>query len=351
MKLNAHRVPAVAIVVPAAIAMVGHSAFAGDSARDIARPRTLEWAEITASLATELAPELNGNMTSLAGSADLSLDFGAGDLRLGLMPQDEADKEHGTVGSAGGTSGGATDDPAALAKATQNPVADLISVPFQTNFNFGVGPNDSTQWILNIQPVIPISLGEDWNLITRTILPIINQPAPAPGVSSEFGLGDLQFTGFFSPKKPGKIIWGVGPVFQIPTATDDILGTGKFSIGPSVVVLTMHEHWVYGVLAQQVWSVAGDDDREDVSAMLIQPFINYNMEKGWYLTSSPIITADWRADSDNAWVVPIGGGAGRVMHIGKQPVNISLQAYYNVVTPDNGADWQLRFQIQLLFPK
>jgi hypothetical protein len=251
--------------------------------------------------------------------------------------------------AAGG--GGGEDSQEALAKAAQNPVAKLISVPFQNNFNFGVGPNNAMQYVLNVQPVIPISLSEDWNLITRTIMPIINQPSPAPGVPSAFGLGDINPTFFLSPAKSGKLIWGVGPTFTFPTATDSILGAGKWSAGPAAVALTMHGHWVIGALANQQWSFAGWGDHA-VSAMLIQPFINYNLPHGWYLTTAPIITADWEADSENRWTAPIGGGVGKIQRFGKLPLNIQLSAYYNLETPkEMGADWQLRFQVQFLFPK
>ena len=239
-----------------------------------------------------------------------------------------------------------------LAKETQNPVANLISVPFQNNFNFGVGPNNVCQYILNVQPVIPISLSEDWNLITRTIMPIINQPSPAPGIRSASGLGDINPTVFLSPATTNmSFIWGVGPTFTFPTATDSLLGAGKYSAGPAVVVLTMQGHWVFGALANNQWSYAGWGDN-DVNAMLIQPFINYNLPDAWYLTSAPIITANWKATSDERWTVPIGGGIGKIVKIGKLPLNVQLGAYYNVVTPDTfGADWQLRVQVQFLFPK
>ena len=238
-----------------------------------------------------------------------------------------------------------------LAKLTQNPVANLISVPFQNNFNFNIGPKNATQWVLNVQPVIPFSLNEDWNLITRTIVPIIYQESPADGVDYVFGLGDINPSFFFSPVKPWHgIIWGVGPVFTLPTGTDPQLTSGKWSAGPTAVALKMDGPWVYGALFNQQWSFAGWGDQE-VNAMLIQPFVNYNFKGGWYLTSSPIITANWKADSDNRWIVPLGGGGGKIVKLGKLPLNISLQGYYNVVHPDEGPDWQLRFQVQLLFPR
>jgi hypothetical protein len=263
-------------------------------------------------------------------------------------PLSLAPAEPGPAGGGGGSSDAESTE--ALAKAAQNPVAKLISVPFQNNFNFGIGPNEVTQWVLNVQPVIPITLSEDWNLITRTIMPIINQPSPAPGIASAAGLGDINPTFFFSPAKDTGLIWGVGPTFTLPTATDPMLGNGQWCAGPAAVALTIHGHWVVGALANQQWSFAGWGS-EDVNQLLIQPFVNYNLPKGWYLTMSPIITANWNADSGDKWTVPLGGGLGKIVKIGREPLNLMLAAYYNVEHPDNGADWQLRFQVQLLFPK
>jgi hypothetical protein len=237
-----------------------------------------------------------------------------------------------------------------LAKKTQNPVSNLISLPFQNNTNFGIGPDDKTQNILNIQPVWPFSVSEEWNLITRTIIPVISQPGLAPGQDRTFGLGDMSFTAFFSPKKSGKLIWGAGPVILLPTATDDDLGADKWGVGPSVVVLTINGPWVAGSLFSNVYSIGGSGDR-DVNFFTWQYFINYNLPKGLYLTSAPIITADWEADSDNRWTVPFGGGVGKIFRIGKQPINSQISAYYNVEKPDFGPDWQLRVQFSFLFPK
>lgn len=246
---------------------------------------------------------------------------------------------------------GLAQDEADLAKQTQNPVSDLISVPFQNNTNFGIGPGDDTQNVLNIQPVWPFRLNEQWNLITRTIVPVSSQPGVLTGSSSEFGIGDINFSAFFSPARPGKWIWGVGPSLLFPTATDDVLGMEQWGAGPTAVLLTMDGRWVYGALINNIWSFGGDDDRGDVNQMLLQPFVNYNMPDGWYLVSAPIITANWEADSNNAWTVPLGGGLGKIFKVGKQPLNASIQGYYNVEKPRLGADWTLRAQLQLLFPK
>jgi len=239
----------------------------------------------------------------------------------------------------------------ALAQAVQNPVADLISLPLQNNTNFGFGPHDRTQNVLNIQPVIPISLGSDWNLITRTIMPVITQPDFFSENGSTTGLGDINLSTFFSPAKPAKFIWGVGPAIILPTATDQSLGSGKWSAGPSAVGLTIQGPWVAGLLVSQVWSFAGQSDRADVSFFLAQYFVNYNMDDGWYLVSAPIITSNWEASSGNQWIVPFGAGAGKIFRIGKQPMNINMQAFYNAVKPDFGPDWQFRFQLQFMFLK
>jgi hypothetical protein len=238
-----------------------------------------------------------------------------------------------------------------LAKAAQNPVADMISLPLQNNTNFGVGPGDDVQNVLNLQPVIPLKLNGNWNLITRTIAPLIYQPETVPSYGSEFGLGDINLSLFLSPAKPGKIIWGVGPVFSFPTATDAVLGSEKWSAGPTAVALKIQGPWVVGALANNLWSYAGDDDREDVNQFLFQYFINYNLPQGWYISSAPIITANWKADSGNQWTVPFGGGVGKIFRIGKQPLNAQAQAFYNVEKPDNSPDWTLRLQLQFLFPK
>jgi hypothetical protein len=244
------------------------------------------------------------------------------------------------------TTGPSADD---LAKQSQNPVGTLISLPFQNNTNFGVGPGDDVQNILNIQPVVPLNLGK-LNLINRIILPVVYQPEFVPGEGSTFGLGDTSYTAFFSPAQPGKFIWGVGPSFTLPTATDDALGLDQWAAGPGFVGLVMPGPWVVGALVQNVWGLGSDDDI-DVNRLLFQYFLNYNLPSGWYFSSAPIITADWEADSGNRWTVPLGGGFGKVYRIGKRPVNAGVQAYYNVEKPEFAADWSIRIQMTLLFPR
>jgi hypothetical protein len=236
---------------------------------------------------------------------------------------------------------------AELAKAAQNPVADMISIPFQDNIGFGYGPQKDVQNVLNIQPVIPLRIAEDWNLITRTILPVVTQPS-FTGAGSTTGLGDLTFTAFVSPAKPGAVIWGIGPVASFPTATSPQTGSqSTWGLGPSVVVLSMPGHWVLGALVNNVWSIAGAKSNN----FLFQYFVNYNFgDSGWYLTSSPIITANWDAPAGQQWVVPFGAGAGKLFRVGKLPVNVNALGFWNAWKPDVGPDWTVRVQAVILLP-
>lgn len=240
-----------------------------------------------------------------------------------------------------------------LAKLAQNPVGNLISVPFQNNTNLNFGPEKGTQNILNIQPVIPIEVTPDWNVITRTILPVIWNPSLGPNDPSTSGIGDTTFTAFLSPAKPGDWIWGAGPVFQLPTNSNAELGNKNWGLGPSAVVLHLEKGnpWVYGVLANNVWSLSGNKQGGSYNTGLIQPFVNYNFPGGLYLVSAPILTVDWNAPGGQKWTVPLGGGIGKIFHLGKLPVNTQFSGYWNVVHPDNGANWQIRAQVQFMFPK
>ena len=248
----------------------------------------------------------------------------------------------------------------ALAAAAQNPVAAMISLPFQNNTFFGAGPNhDKTANVLNIQPVLPFTIG-DWNIISRTIAPLIALPsltAPdlgdvitsGPSSNDPFGLGDINQTFYFSPAAPSEFIWGVGPSVTLPTATQRILGPRTISMGPGAVGLVIPKPWVIGTLARQLWAVTGPN--QQVNQTLFQPFVNYNMPDGWYAVSSPIITANWSAPSGQRWSLPIGGGAGKIFKIGDQPMNASLQAFDYVAHPNLAPRWALRFQLQFLFPR
>jgi opacity protein-like surface antigen len=261
--------------------------------------------------------------------------------------------ESGISDATAATSRGYSRDPSEdedLAQKSQNPIADLVSVPFEANTNFNAGPFNRTQEVFNIQPVVPLHINRDWNMISRTIMPVISQPNPIFD-SSTNGIGDITQEFFVSPTHPGALIWGVGPVFTIPSATDPILGQGKVLVGPTAVLLETPGHWVIGVLVNNQWSVGGNPLRPNVNEFLAQPFVNYNMAHGWFLTSSPMITANWLAAPGQQWTVPIGGGFGRLFKLGDQPVNAELEAYYNVVRPDGTPTWQLRAVLALLFPE
>jgi len=229
-----------------------------------------------------------------------------------------------------------------IAKQAQNPIASLISVPIENDFNPHTGIKKEDGYVMQFKPVVPFKLSDDWNLITRTVVPVIQVPDLAPGVNGTTGLGDVQTSLFFSPAKV---------VISLPTATEDILGTKKLSIGPTAVVLSIQGHWLFGTLVQNLFSVAGPSKRPDVNQMLLQPFVNYNMRHGWYLTSSPIITSNWEANSNNRWTVPVGGGVGRIVHFGKLPVNTYAQFFRNVERPDGTTSWSARFDMTFLFPK
>ena len=242
-----------------------------------------------------------------------------------------------------------------LAKLAQNPVGNLISLPFQNNTNLNFGPLKKTQNILNIQPVIPIEVSPEWNIITRTIVPVVSQPALVEGGSRVDGIGPTEFSAFLSPADPkGGVIWGAGPIIQAPTTSDSALGSYRWGLGPTFVILHLDkgDPWVYGFLVNNVWSV-GSGAGGSYNNFLLQPFVNYNFtdHPGLYLTSAPILTADWKVNNSNRWTVPLGGGVGKIFHFGKLPVNTQISGYYNVVRPDFGPNWQIRAQVQLMFPK
>jgi hypothetical protein len=238
-----------------------------------------------------------------------------------------------------------------LAKDAQNPIGNLINFRLENNSIFNVGPDDVYKNTFNIVPVYPSNITSNWNWIHRLTLPVSYLEDTPLREGSESGLGDTLYQGFLSPAKPGDVIWGVGPALLMPTGADAFT-TDRWSPGLTAVALITPGNWLMGLLGTQVWSAGStDDDDVDVSLFLLQYFINYNLPNGWYLTSTPIVTADWEADSGNRWTVPIGGGFGRVFNIGKQSVNARIQAYYNLEKPDEGSDWSLQFQWTFLFPK
>ena len=246
----------------------------------------------------------------------------------------------------------AADNATELAKKSQNPISDLVTLSFQNNTYFQTGPDGKTQNVLLVQPVLPFSMNEDWNFIARPIIPIINQPAMTDSQNRNGGLGNIQLQTFFSPKKPvGDWILGFGPYFEFPTNSgpDGQFGKDNWSAGPAFVALQIKGPWVYGGLATHLWSCYGNDPHTNLTS--VQPFINYNMADGWYLSASPTITANWAADASDTWTIPLGGGIGKVFKIGKQPINAALRVYHNIESPRGGADTQIQFQINFLFPK
>ena len=245
---------------------------------------------------------------------------------------------------------GGSADSTELAKKLSNPIADLISVPFQFNYDEPIGPKDANKYTLNIQPVIPITLNQDWNVIVRTIVPVIYQDSIADGIDSRFGLGDTVQSFFFSPKEPtsGGWIWGVGPVFLWPTATDDILGSQKWGAGPTAVLLKQEHGWTYGVLANQIWSIAGESDRASVSSMFVQPFLTYTTHTYTTIGINTESTYDWKTSQ---WTVPINLTVSQLVRIGGHPVSFLLGVREYVESPTGGPDWGMRFQVTLLFPK
>ncbi len=238
-----------------------------------------------------------------------------------------------------------------LQKAAENKVASLMSVPIENKGNFDMGAYDRNQNLLIIKPLIPIQFSKDWRLIARIIQPIQWQPYLGKNGGGEFGLGDMNPTLFLSSAKPGEVTWGFGPTFILPTATDRILGQGKFSIGPEFAFFLQPGRWTYGTLIGNAWSVAGSGGRPNVNQMQLQYFISYRLKKGWTVAMSPIITANWKASSGDIWTVPFGGGVGKITRFGSRPVKLSAEVYRNVARPSGASLWSMRLQTEFLFPK
>lgn len=267
------------------------------------------------------------------------MDLGAATFDAASVTEWIDQPEGGAAAGAGGE-GGAS----GLAAKSQNPVSDLASVPYQMNANFGIQPGNRMQYVGNFQPVVPLKLTENWNLIARLIVPTINQPVGL--LEHEHGLGDSLGQFFFTQRQPGRLIWGVGPMVMMPTASSPLLGFQEWGAGVAAVGLVSEGPWLGGALVTNVWSFEGATNQ-----FLVQPFLNHNFEKGWFVSVSGEFTADWERPADDQWTMVFGPGFGRVFPIFGQPVNIATRFGGYFDTPDGGPDWQYRLQVTLLFPK
>ena len=255
-------------------------------------------------------------------------------------------------GQAAGMSGAQQGGDADLAQELTNPVADLMTIPIQMNYDRNIGLRDEG-WKLqtNIQPVVPFHLTEDWSLISRTILPVTYQKDIFPGAGSQFGLGDASLSLFFSPKKStsGGVIWGAGPIFLLPTATDSLLGAKKWGTGPTAIVLTLRGPWTMGALGNHVWSFAGDSDRPDINNTFIQPFVAYTWPSAWTLSVQSESTYNWKIEK---WSVPINVAVAKLVRWGKLPVSLQAGVGYWLESPDVAAEgWRFRLQANFVLPK
>jgi len=247
-----------------------------------------------------------------------------------------------------------------LAMDVQNPVSDLWRFGFTHNAVFGTGPTNSTINNVNLFANTTRQFGQ-WSIINRLVVPLLYLPESMPDAPSgdsgrSFGLGDIEWTGFLArdeSKRWFKSIGGLGPTVIFKTATDDRMGQGKWTIGPTLVIASMMpDPWVNGVLVRNLWSFGGDSDRPKVNLFVLQPFVNYNFSGGWYLSSTPLIKADWEADRRDRWTVPLGGGIGKVLFRGERhPINVRLQSFYFIEKPDSGPDWSLQVNFRMLFPE
>jgi hypothetical protein len=241
----------------------------------------------------------------------------------------------------------------AIVKATQNPLTlELGSISFQNDFSFGLGPQERFGYGLFIKPSLPIILSDRWSLINRPVLPLTDLPSLVRGGSRTFGLGDLQHTTLLSPTTTvRRMMWGLGPSIGFPTATDDLLGTGKWLLGATGIFVFTPRRTVVGIVVKNLWSVGGESERRDISSFVLQPLLNINLDRGWFITSKPIITANWKASSGERWLVPVGGGIGKVLRIGRLGLSLDTQAFGYPERPAGAPSWSVGFQIKVLFQR
>jgi len=235
-----------------------------------------------------------------------------------------------------------------LARAAQNPVANMVSLPLQWNYSTAGGLDSSTALVLNVQPVLPVPIGERWLIVSRTVVPFLS--LPLPNGTQAGGIGDIQEQAYFTKAKPGRMTWALGPVFSFPTATNTVARTGQWGLGPGAVALVMPGPWVIGVLANNIWRIGGAAHGEVLNAFTVQPFINYNLPHAWAISTAPLITSNWSAPGDQRWTVPVGLGVSKVTHVVEQPLNLGLQYYHDVSHPRRAGSEELRFFVAALWP-
>jgi hypothetical protein len=257
-----------------------------------------------------------------------------------------------TAQEAPGEKAAATEGAEALAKKLSNPIADLVSIPFQFNWQEGYGPNEDLQFVLNVQPVIPFHITKDLNMITRFIVPYISQPELSPGVGPVSGLGTITFSTFFSPAGESKFTWGVGPVFGLPMTSNPLLGGGQWLIGPTAVALYQTGGWTMGALVNQQFSIAdtGSADRPYSSVAFMQPFLAYTTKSAVTFTLQTQSTYDWEADSDQRWTVPVNFLVSKLTKLGPFPFSIQGGGGYYAARPDIGPKWRMQLAFIVLLP-
>jgi hypothetical protein len=238
-----------------------------------------------------------------------------------------------------------------LARRSENPIEPVVKLPLQENLEYGLGPNDRAESLFKLEPVIPLPLGGGWAIVVRTIVPFEYKPDTMATTGGTSGLGDINPTFFVAPKHGDLFKWGVGPDFQLPTATQKAVGTGKWSLGPSIAFVFQPKPWTFGAIVSNIWSFAGESGTSSVNKLSLQYFVHFNFKNGWALSTSPTITANWNAKAGDVWEIPVGGGVGRVFKFGKRAIHPGVHAYGYAASPSNGPEWLLRFEITFVVPE
>ncbi len=242
-----------------------------------------------------------------------------------------------------------TADLSEKAKQLQNPLAVKTSITLQESIGFNIGPEKKTGNVVTFQPVIPVRITSEWNVLTQTTLQFLSLPSFSPEQGHVNGLSDTVLYAALSPNRTAEWLWGVGAVFQIPTHTNESLGTDKWGVGPAAVVVRTVGNWVYGGIVGNTWSFAGPGDAPTINVFSLQYLGNYNFTDGWYLVSNGTITANWQGSSADRWTVPVGGGLGKVLNVHGQTMSLQVQGFYNALVPENGAKWYVQMSFQYMF--